>query len=498
MSKAANVSYVDFQKKKNLSEKDIYNTCYDKWLDIKRACDPSKTIACEAVTFIAAIEFLFSKNPDEVIFNSKFLQSKCKQGARQRSRFLAQLADLYEITSHTSYNYKEKEYHFVYSAKRTKDSLGILKNPKEFYRKSAIKLVKTPDKNDLHVSQKCLVSPTDLSTIHTANPSSNQGLQEHRNTVETVVEDKPLSYAKGGLSSYKSSIIKTETNTRTRDPIQKNQHTTFASCSLAEQKQVVLVSENQNNPNQSVTNCDGLQSAKEIPKMKQDDIAPITDEQTRRMLLSQALWKALGEERAGQIQDSCIFRDLEPDKVGIYTGDTLLSDVEKDKIPEAIKSVYGQNVKITGLRLASKAKEQEHPSNDNAQVDITPNPRSEKQNWLKFKSLIITNNLTNMLNNPMLKVIEIPGKVIIETVPFLIERLTAPGHIDELARVILETGLTLELSPSNPHPEYKNFHKDPIVLSPEKILRDQEFRANYKPMVLSEILEEAKRNKEEQ
>jgi len=471
MKAASNVSYVDFQKK-NLSEKDIYNTCYDKWLDIKRACDPSKTIACEAITFIAAIEFLFSKNPDEVIFNSKFLQSKCKQGARQRSRFLAQLADLYEITSHTSYNYKEKEYHFVYSAKRTKDSLEILKNPKEFYRKSAIKLVKTSDKNDLHTSQKCLVSPTNLSAIHIANPASSQGLQEHRNSVETVVEDKPLSYAKGGLSSYKSSILETDTNTRARDPIQQK-HATFAPCLLTQLEQVALVSENQNKPNRSVTNCDRLQPAKETPRMKQDDITLLADEQTRKMLLSQALWKALGEERAGQIQDGCIFKELEPDKVGIYTGDTLLSDVEKDKIPKAIKSVYGQNVKITGLRLASKAKEQEHPSNDNAQVDITPKPRPEKQNWLKFKSLIITSNLTNMLNNPMLKIIEIPGKVIIETVPFLIERLTAPGHIDELERVILETGLTLELSPSNPHPEYKNFHKDPIVLSPEKILRDQ-------------------------
>jgi hypothetical protein len=230
--------------------------------------------------------------------------------------------------------------------------------------------------------------------------------------------------------------------------------------------------------------------------MKQDDIIQATDEQIRKMLLSQALWKALGKERSGQIQDSWVFRELEPDKVGIYTGELLLTEVDKDKIPKAIKSVYGENVKITGLRLASKAKEQEHPSNDNAQVDITLKPKPEKQNWLKFKSLIITNNLTSMLNNPMLKVIETPGKVIIETVPFLIERLTAPGHIDELERVVLETGLILELHGTNPHSEYKNFYKDPIVLSPEKVLKDQEFKENYKPLVLSEILEEAKMNKE--
>jgi hypothetical protein len=63
--------------------------------------------------------------------------------------------------------------------------------------------------------------------------------------------------------------------------------------------------------------------------------------------------------------------------------------------------------------------------------------------------------------------------------------------------VVFQTGLTLELHNTNPHPEYKNFHKDPIVISPSKILEDQEFRQTCEPLVLSEILEEAKRNKEE-
>jgi len=184
----SNVYYIDFQKKKSVTEQDIYNSWYDKWLDIKRACDSSKTIVHEAITFIAAIEFLFSKNPDEIIFNKELLTKKCKQGVRQRSRFLAQLANIYEIKSHTLYNYKGKKYYFVYSAKRTKNSLEILQNPQEFYRKSAIKLVETPDKNDLHTSQKCLVSPTNLSAMYIANPSSSQGLQEHRNIIETNIE----------------------------------------------------------------------------------------------------------------------------------------------------------------------------------------------------------------------------------------------------------------------------------------------------------------------
>ena len=188
MSKAANVSYVDFQKKKNVTEQDIYNSWYDKWLDIKRACDPSKTIAHEAITFIATLEFLFTKNPDEIIFNKELLTKKCKQGPRQRSRFLAQLADICKITPHTSYNYKGKKYHFIYSAKRTENSLAILKNPQEFYKNRQSKMTCIEAKSDLYTSQKCLVSKSNLTSTYTANPSSIQGMQEHRNIIETNIE----------------------------------------------------------------------------------------------------------------------------------------------------------------------------------------------------------------------------------------------------------------------------------------------------------------------
>lgn len=216
MSKAANVSYVDFQKKKNVTEQDIYNSWYDKWLDIKRACDPSKTIAHEAITFIATLEFLFTKNPDEIIFNKELLTKKCKQGPRQRSRFLVQLADIYKITPHTSYNYKGKKYHFIYSAKRTENSLAILKNPQEFYKNRQSKMTCIEAKSDLYTSQKCLVSKSNLTTTYTANPSSIQGMQEHRNIIETNIETD-LS----DLCSSKDSSLCTESKNL------KNQDTNF-------------------------------------------------------------------------------------------------------------------------------------------------------------------------------------------------------------------------------------------------------------------------------
>jgi hypothetical protein len=306
---------------------------------------------------------------------------------------------------------------------------------------------------------------------------------------ENPEEEINHSYANGFISEKEKSYKK--------EKPPEHKPATFAPCLLTQLEQVAVSVENQNNPNQSVTNCDELQTSKEIPKMKQEEIVSLTDEQTRRMLVSQALWKAFGKERSGQIQDSCIFRELEPDKVGIYTGAILLSDIDKDKIRQAIYSVYGDNVQIRGLKLASKAKEQEHPNNENIPVCTFPASTNKKGTWLDFKATIKTNSMISMLNNPVLKTIEIPGKVIIETVPFLVERLTSPGYLDELERSVFETGLTLELRASNPHPEYKNFNKEAIVISPGKVLKDQEFRENWEPLVLSEILEEAKRNKEE-
>ena len=84
-------------------------------------------------------------------------------------------------------------------------------------------------------------------------------------------------------------------------------------------------------------------------------------------------------------------------------------------------------------------------------------------------------------NSPVdgvVKVIEAHGKIIVDTVAFLIERMTAPGAIDDLEQAVVETGLTLELHTRRVNHEFKNFQKDAIVLTPEKILRDREWLEN--------------------
>jgi hypothetical protein len=466
--KEARLYYLD---KKTNRHKRLSDNIFRDLQYVTRPNDRKKRISLKARNLLTNLLQMILKNPHKEEFvDHKFLSQITEvYSSKQNANLLDQISDIIDSTYHSYINFYGKNRTYGYVIKLTEDGYERAKNPVAFYTDSSEKKF-----------------PSESKKISTRVKKNFQLYKDKENPEEEINH----SYANGFISEKEKNYKKEKPH--------EDRYATFAPCSRAEPEQVAALVENQNSQNESVTNCDELQSSKEIPKMKQDNIALLADAQTRKMLLSKALWKAFGEKRSGEIQDNCIFRELEPDKVGIYTGDMLLTDVDKDKIPKAIKSVYGENVKITGLRLASIAKEQEHPSNDSTQVEITPKSRPEKQNWLKFKSLIITNNLTSMLNNPMLKVIETPGKVIIETVPFLIERITAPGHLDELERVILETGLTLELHGRNPHPEYKNFYKDPIVLSPEKVLKDQGFKENYKPLVLSEILEEAKRNKEEQ
>ena len=466
--KEARLYYLD---KKTNRHKRLSDNIFRDLQYVTRPNDRKKRISLKARNLLTNLLQMILKNPHKEEFvDHKFLSQITEvYSSKQNANLLDQISDIIDSTYHSYINFYGKHKTYGYVIKLTEDGYERAKNPVAFYTDSSEKIF-----------------PSESQKISTRVKKNFQLYKDKENPEEEINH----SYANGFISEKEKNYKKEKPH--------EDRYATFAPCSRAEPEQVAALVENQNSQNESVTNCDELQSSKEIPKMKQDNIALLADAQTRKMLLSKALWKAFGEKRSGEIQDSCIFRELEPDKVGIYTGDMLLTDVDKDKIPKAIKSVYGENVKITGLRLASIAKEQEHPSNDSTQVEITPKSRPEKQNWLKFKSLIITNNLTSMLNNPMLKVIETPGKVIIETVPFLIEKITAPGHLDELERVILETGLTLELHGRNPHPEYKNFYKDPIVLSPEKVLKDQGFKENYKPLVLSKILEEAKRNKEEQ
>ena len=274
-------------------------------------------------------------------------------------------------------------------------------------------------------------------------------------------------------SSNKYSTMNTSSNIRACDPIQKNQqtqHATFAPCNLAEQEQVASL------------------------RTKESVTAIIANQRNKLEEVQQVLRSILGERKAEEIQVHCEIIELEPDKVGVYTGALFLSDIDKNKIRKAIKSVYGDNVQISKVNTPpSKQHEQEEISKD-----IPPNilPRydwSKKATWNDFKISIINSSknpfaLTGIFKMPMLKVTEESGRVIIESEPNLIEKLSSPiWYLEDMERAVIETGLTLELKVDNNHSECKDNTPKVVVLAPEEIIekiklawhKKQEEQKNY-------------------
>ena len=203
----------------------------------------------------------------------------------------------------------------------------------------------------------------------------------------------------------------------------------------------------------------------------------VADEQaTRRMLLSKALWSTFGEQRSGEIQDDYKFVETEPHKVCIQTKEMRLNDIEKAKIRKAIASIYGEDVTIA-MQIIAPLQNEPIPSDEVVELEHSVS----KPNWLNFKSVIKNHSLFAALNNPSLTTTEeSPEKIIIEGVAFLIERIIEPGSLEELENAILKTGLTLELRTKNVHPEYKNFEKQPIVLTAKKVLEDKVWLSNIR------------------
>ena len=143
----SNVIYANFKKNKPLNAHGIYNKNYDRWKNILRADGSGKKIAAECLFYIAAIEFLFLKNPDEVIFDPTLLKKKSDHKQKQRGRFLKQLADLYSIQYHHSYVYNGELVCEKFVCTRTKDCQKLLEDPAKFYEEKCLQ-------NDFSYSQK--------------------------------------------------------------------------------------------------------------------------------------------------------------------------------------------------------------------------------------------------------------------------------------------------------------------------------------------------------
>lgn len=401
----------------------------------------------------------------------------------QNTKIMGQLTDIFDFKYHRSVIFEGKKRHYGLIVKFTHDGQKRLTNPELFYD------VPSPRK----AQKTSEVDPKKIGVIADKN----------RLYIRDMGKEIPHSYANGGISV--SSILETETNTRThaREPIQQDQHATFAPCFPSEQEQVA--STNQAENSQSATSCSQLtsqeekaielehrqrtsentglfamsdlmakvlndpQKEEEIPEMNLEELPELTEKQERTILLSRALQQTFGEQRSDEIQNDYKFVETEPHKVCIQTKAMLLNDIEKAKIRKCLQSVYGEDVTIVMQLLEpieAERHEQETP------ITAKDMPRG---NWLKFKTSISDSELLGILTNRLVKVTEKEETLVIEAAPLFIEDLTAGGHLTALEDAIVQSGITLELSYSGLNTSYANAAKQKITLTPEQIIKDREW-----------------------
>ena len=481
--KDARLYYLD---KKTNRHKRLSDNIFRDLQYVTRPNDRKKRISLKARNLLTNLLQMILKNPHKEEFvDHKFLSQITEvYSSKQNANLLDQISDIIDSTYHSYINFYGKNRTYGYVIKLTEDGYERAKNPVAFYTDSCEKIF-----------------PSGSKKISTRVEKNFQLYKDKENPEEEINH----SYANGFISEKEKTYKKENPS--------EHKHATSAPCLLTQQEQVALTAnqekaieldrKNRSNEHTGLFAMSDLMAKvlneptkqEEITEMNLEELPKLTEKEERTILLSRALWQTFGEQRSGEIQDDYKFVEIHEHKVCIQAREMQLNDIEKAKIRKAIQSVYGQDV-ILAMQIIVSTTEKPTPGNENELVSTLSVRKTAT--WLDFKATIKTNSMITMLTNPVLKTIEIPGKVIIETVPFLIERLTSPGYLDELERSVLETGLTLELRVSNTHPEYKNFNKDAIVISPEKILKDMEFRESCESLVLSEILKEARENKEEQ
>ena len=217
----------------------------------------------------------------------------------------------------------------------------------------------------------------------------------------------------------------------------------------------------------------------EMPAIKQEEHNLIPDKDTRRMLLSKAIFDAFGAT-ANEIQDNCKFEETAIGKVTIKPAiGVSFNDIEKAKIRKCIKLVYGEDVLLALVNTTPYVSKEPVTSESwLARSEVLGTPSQNNSQWLNFKGNVRDRKVREILNNPTLKVIEIQGKVIIEGHAFLLEELFSSGYVEELEDAVVETGLTLEFHEKIVSRGYVTPDAKPTILCKEKIMKDREWRKN--------------------
>jgi hypothetical protein len=458
----ASVVYINSYKKRNIVKS--YTKTDDDWLDIPRADAPNKTLAENSARLCGKIIYELHKNHDRPVYlTSQWFKKITKKQIHQNVRLRKQLSHIFNFVFHHSIQVEGEILFNVYEVSYTLDAYNILNFKDE--------------------KKECNTPP-----IASANKlsSESKNAQRYEQKCSSYIDNKEKEEHPKGCNSSFSDNEKLKIKNSNEN---ENQHATFAPCNLAEQEQVALTAKQEKaielDRKQRTSENTGMfamselmgkvlnepQKEEEIPEMKPEELPLLTDKQERAILLSRALWQSFGEERSNEIQDDYKFVEQDEQKVCIQTKAMLLNDIEKAKIRKCLQSVYGEDVTIAMQLIEAKPQ---------AGKVVETMPSYQRQSFQTFKAAIPDTRLINLLTNPLVKAAENSRGIIIEAAPFFIDQLTEAGNMAVLEDAVVKTRITLELNYKGTSSEYANNTKKPIVLTPEKILKDREWLENHR------------------
>ena len=435
----SNVIYANFKKNKPLSAKGIYNKNYDRWKNILRADSSGKKLAAECLFYIAAIEFLFLKNANEVIFDSTLLKKKSDHKQKQRSRFLKQLGDLYNIQYHHSYVYGGEQVYGKFVCTRTKDCQKLLEDPTKFYEEKCLqndcsysqirldlqsnltgpiyigdKVEKEEDPLGLSssFSSLCSLSPQEGKTDYVAMQNADRTTTTQKEPQEERTSDAECR----SLSvPYGAAPCLSENNTElTLTPEQEKEHyikhksrdssnnqPTSLSLVLANMQQYLPITANQNEEDTLSTQCQQEKDTLSTAIVTQDTSASeeVKVNTDKPQQLQQEIFKLFNSRTSEGIMENCTFIELEPNKLGIsLQAEFKLSEEDKGKLRTCIRMVYGSDVQMVSTAVAKR----EVSANETKQEEQRPRPSANSiSEWDKFKVKIAEYFPENQYNHVM-------------------------------------------------------------------------------------------------
>jgi hypothetical protein len=363
---------IRYKDKKTNSTKRLSDNIFRDFKLIPRANYTSKKLSLKARNLLTNLFQMIQKSPHKEIFvDHKFLSKKTEvDSSKQNARLLYQISDIIDSTYHNHINFHGKYLSYGYVIKLTENGYEKATNPEKFYSVSD--------------GQKCLSSSTKMSTQMDKNVDLFISKQD------TLQEVEEIAY--GYISSTEEVSILIKSTARA----QETENTTCSNAILAEHSQVAIP---ESKEKEAITICDQTDKPKllnasekkpntpeEISIMKPEE-PTLSDKETRKMLLSKAIFDAFGETTANEIQDNCTFEELAPDKVGIKPGvGVSFNDIEKAKIRRCIKAVYGEEVKIlvaipTPMVTLAKTDNESGLAKGNVGVSVCQNPQ-----WLCLRS----------------------------------------------------------------------------------------------------------------